>query len=153
MTKLVSEILNKVALYDQSVLDLLQERYEGYTLIQISDRLKRSRLAVYESIVRLKISKHIHNRDGYGRLSLVEYDFSEQIASKRPDEAVSKIKSLQSKVDDLELILGQVVGTSKRIIEPALSLAIHDYPMSSTPKMARTDWSTLINKIKGKLDD
>ena len=102
MSVYAEDILSKVSDHDMAVIKVLNERDSGFTKIQIAKKLKRSLEDVSHSIHRLKVSKHVKDSRYYGRVYLVDFDYSEQIANKRPDEAAMKIKQLQQ--DKAELV-------------------------------------------------
>lgn len=96
--KLVSEMLKEISSHDEAVMEILKERSEGYTPIQISKRLKRSYKDVKLSIHRLKIGGHVKNYPWYGRVCLVEFDFLPQLMNKRPEEYAENYREIEGKL-------------------------------------------------------
>jgi len=88
------EIIQKIEPHDQVLLDLLMVDRNQMTLIQIANRLKRSRLDVRGSIERLSAGGHIKKLQPYSKWCAVNYDYSCELAAKRPEEAVSEIDRL-----------------------------------------------------------
>ena len=99
---LVSDLLKEIGTHDKPILDLLMVDRNEMTKIQIANHFKRSRSDVGFSLERLKIGGHIKQaKYNYGKWYAVNYDYSIEIASKRPDESVSKIASLTAENAEL----------------------------------------------------
>lgn len=99
MSVSAKELLKEISPHDQSVMDVLSERPEGFTIVQIADKLKRPRKDVKYSVHNLKIGGHVKNYPYYGRVCLVDFDFKKQVIEKRPHEYVEK---LEQRINQLE---------------------------------------------------
>lgn len=110
----VSEMLKNIDKHDQQILDLLMRDRNELTKIQISKILKRSRSDVGYSLRRLKSGSHINQESRYGRWYAVNYDYESEVASKRPDEAAGKIKSMEQEIAQLKDDNAELVEMLKR---------------------------------------
>lgn len=135
MSVYAEDILSKVSDHDLSVIKVLNERDSGFTKIQIAKKLNRSLDDVSHSIHRLKVSKHVKDSRYYGRVYLVDFDYSEQIANKRPDEAAMTIKQLQQ--DRAELV---------ELVESAYIEGCHDGYREGLSD--GQDWSSSKNNLE-----
>ena len=103
MTRTAEEILRDISEDGRVILNLLQAHdAKGRTLIQISDELKWSRLKVKYALHNLRLGKHVRISNEYGRWVLVNYDFTEQVISKRPAEAANYQRYLESEIERLK---------------------------------------------------
>ncbi|CAH9016003.1 conserved hypothetical protein [Vibrio phage 217E38-1] len=103
---LASDLLKEVDPHDQPILDLLMVDRNEMTKIQLANHFKRSRSDVGFSLERLKIGGHINqSKYNYGKWYAVNYDFSEEIISKRPGEAVEKINRMVEEIAELQAAL------------------------------------------------
>lgn len=100
---LVSDILKKISPHDQPILDLLMIDRNEMTKIQLANHFKRSRSDIGFSLERLKIGGHIKQESRYGKWHAVNYDFSTEIANKRPEEVVKKTNRLEKEIAELKL--------------------------------------------------
>ena len=95
--KLVSEILKEVCEHDQPILDLLMVDRNEMTTIQLANHFKRARSDMKMTIDRLKTGGHIkQGKYNYGKWHAVNYDFSLEVAAKRPNELVDKLTNLET---------------------------------------------------------
>lgn len=146
--KTAREIIESVDSHDQPILDLLMVDRNEMTLIQLADHFKRARLDMRGSIERLKAGGHIKKYQPFGKWYAVNYDFSSEVIAKRPEEYADKLKALEEENAKLKAEKAKLLQLSKRVVSPALCLAVVDYPLSSLAAMGKTDWDAYIDSIR-----
>lgn len=88
--------------HDKPVLDLMLTNAEGFTIIQVANKLKRSRLDVKKSFDRLVESAHLKQGAFYNKFYSPHYDYLPECVAKRPEHYADKIKALQERTEQLE---------------------------------------------------